>query len=106
MRPSPGTRYNQRMNAPTTPLLPQTSLNIAPFARRRAALLAHMRAHGGGIALIPTAPERARNRDTHFSYRHDSYFYYLSGFTEPEAWLLLIASGRDASERDRARCGA
>ena len=44
-----------------------------------------------GIAIIPTAPEVARNADTHYGYRHDSYFYYLTGFTEPEAVLVLVA---------------
>jgi Xaa-Pro aminopeptidase len=32
-----------------------------------------------------------RNADSHYAYRHDSYFYYLTGFTEPEAVLVLIA---------------
>jgi Xaa-Pro aminopeptidase len=44
-----------------------------------------------GIAVVPTAPERTRNRDAHFPYRFDSYFYYLTGFREPEAVLVLIA---------------
>lgn len=48
----------------------------------------------GGIAIIPTAPERQRNRDSDFLYRHDSYFYYLTGFTEPNAWLVLTSEGR------------
>ena len=46
-----------------------------------------------GIAIIPTAPERPRNRDTDFIYRHDSYFYYLTGFTEPGAVLVLTGEG-------------
>ena len=49
------------------------------------------RARGGGLALVPTAPEVARNRDSLFAYRHDSYFYYLSGFAEPEAVIALVA---------------
>lgn len=44
-----------------------------------------------GIAVIPTAPEAVRNGDAHYDYRHDSHFYYLSGFTEPEAVLVLLA---------------
>ena len=48
-------------------------------------------AMGEGVAVIPTAPERVRNRDTHFPYRFDSHFYYLSGFAEPEAVLVLVA---------------
>jgi len=47
-----------------------------------------------GIAIIPTAPERQRNRDSDFLFRHDSYFYYLTGFSEPNAWLVLSGDGR------------
>ncbi len=61
------------------------------YAQRRAALAQHL--GPGAIALIPTAPERARNRDSDFLYRHDSYFYYLTGFTEPQAWLVLTGDG-------------
>jgi len=27
-------------------------------------------------------------------FRHDSYFYYLTGFTEPNAWLVLTSDGQ------------
>jgi Xaa-Pro aminopeptidase len=42
------------------------------------------------IAILPTAPQRVRNRDIHFFYRPDSDFYYLTGFAEPEALLVFI----------------
>jgi len=58
------------------------------YSQRRARLLEKMQR---GIAVIPTADEVARNGDTHYAYRHDSSFYYLSGFAEPEAVLVLIA---------------
>ena len=58
------------------------------FAARRATLAGHMKR---GLAVIPTAPERTRNRDAHYPYRFDSYFYYLTGFTEPDAVLVVIA---------------
>ncbi|ABM35119.1 aminopeptidase P N-terminal domain-containing protein [Paracidovorax citrulli] len=61
-------------------------------ARRRAHLASQL--GEGGIAIVPTAPEHLRNRDTDYLYRHDSYFYYLTGFTEPQAWLVLTAEGR------------
>jgi len=62
------------------------------YRARRDALLRSMREHtGGGVALIPTAPEVAHNRDSFYPYRHDSYFYYLSGFPEPEAVIALVA---------------
>ena len=67
-----------------------------PYAQRRARAAAEMTRLGGpgGIAIIPTAPERPRNRDTDFLYRHDSYFYYLTGFAEPNAWLVLTGDGK------------
>jgi Xaa-Pro aminopeptidase len=65
--------------------------DIAPYANRRQRLA---EAIGAGVAVVPTAPERLRNRDTHFPYRFDSHFYYLSGFAEPEAALVLTAQGK------------
>ncbi|HCN88465.1 MAG TPA: Xaa-Pro aminopeptidase, partial [Oxalobacteraceae bacterium] len=59
------------------------------YVARRAALIAQLQAKGGGVAIIPTAPEVRRNSDSDYPYRHDSYFYYLSGFTEPEAVIVL-----------------
>ena len=44
---------------------------------------------GGGVAVISTAPELARNRDSEFPYRHDSDFFYLTGFEEPGATLVM-----------------
>jgi Xaa-Pro aminopeptidase len=46
---------------------------------------------GHGIAIIPTASEVIRNRDSHYPYRFDSYFYYLTGFKEPESVVVLVA---------------
>ncbi|MDB5812717.1 MAG: pepP [Betaproteobacteria bacterium] len=50
-----------------------------------------------GIAIVPTAPERTRNRDSHYPYRFDSYFFYLTGFVEPNAVLVLIAGAQPRS---------
>src|SRR3954470_515453 len=63
-------------------------IDTRPFAQRRQALMKRM---GSGLAIIPTAPERLRNRDSDYLYRFDSYFYYLSAFPEPEAVLILVA---------------
>ena len=68
------------------------SPNNTPYAQRRARLAFLL--GEGGIAIVPTAPERPRNRDSDFLYRHDSYFYYLTGFTEPGACLVLTHDGR------------
>ena len=61
---------------------------IKHYQQRRARLIESMRQ---GVAIIPTAPESVRNRDSHYPYRFDSYFYYLTGFIEPESLLVLVA---------------
>ena len=61
---------------------------------RRARLAQAMQ---GGVAVLPTAPERVRNRDTHYPYRYDSYFYYLSGFPEPDAVLVIVDGAQPRS---------
>ncbi len=64
-----------------------------PFRTRRAALAATLAAHGGGIAIVPTAPTRQRNGDNDHPYRHGSDFHHLTGFAEPDAWLAIDAAG-------------
>ena len=61
------------------------------YTQRRATLAAQLGPRG--IAIIPTALEQPRNRDSDFLYRHDSYFYYLTGFTEPKGWLVVTGDG-------------
>ena len=63
-------------------------------AGRRARLAAAL---GDGIAIVATAPEVPRNRDTHYPYRHDSYFYWLTGFAEPEAVVVLVGGAEPQS---------
>ncbi|MEI2421655.1 aminopeptidase P N-terminal domain-containing protein, partial [Arthrospira platensis SPKY2] len=63
-------------------------MNTREFARRRKQL---MRMIGrGGIAILPAAPTRIRNRDVEHPYRQDSDFHYLTGFPEPEAVAVLV----------------
>ena len=76
--------------------------HIAPHLRRRARLAQQI---GKGVAIVPTAPERTRNRDAHYPYRYDSYFYHLTGFTEPEAVLVIVAgAGLDSKPRNLLFC--
>ena len=75
--------YNSRMTQPEI-----ASGIPAVYGERRARLAQLMQR---GVAVVPTAPEQARNRDSHYPYRYDSYFYYLTGFPEPEAVLVLVA---------------
>jgi Xaa-Pro aminopeptidase len=44
------------------------------------------------IAIISSARETTRSNDTHYRFRQDSDFYYLTGFEEPEA-IAVIAPG-------------
>ncbi len=65
------------------------------FIRRRKQLMRMM--GRDSVAIIPTAPERTRNRDVEFPFRADSDFYYLTGFPEPEA-VAVLAPGRKHGE--------
>jgi len=49
------------------------TFNAQEFRARRDKLIQRM---GEGVAIIPTAPEAIRNRDSHYPFRFDSYFYY------------------------------
>ena len=69
------------------------------YQQRRIALAKQISSKtGGGITVISTAPELARNRDSEFPYRHDSDFYYLCGFEEPGATLVLKVAASGALE--------
>lgn len=68
--------------------------NLKEFQQRRSQLLQKM---GAGVAIISTAPEIIRNRDSYYPYRFDSAFYYLTGFKEPESVLVLVAGSEPKS---------
>lgn len=72
------------------------------FAARRARLCSQMQP--GSVAILPTAAEVQRNSDTDYPYRHDSYFYYLSGFTEPESMLAIVSASADTPARSILFC--
>ncbi|MEA9745520.1 aminopeptidase P N-terminal domain-containing protein [Xanthomonas campestris pv. raphani] len=65
-----------------------TGIGAAEYARRRKQLM--QMAGEQAILILPAAPERVRSHDTHYQYRQDSDFWYLSGFPEPEAVLVLV----------------
>jgi Xaa-Pro aminopeptidase len=75
---------------------------MSVYAARRARLAAQMQP--GAVAVLPTAPEVARNGDSDYPYRHDSYFYYLTGFTEPESVLVMVAASGDTPDRSILFC--
>jgi len=65
------------------------------YRQRRQQLIEQMEANS--IAIVPTAVETVRNRDVEHPFRQDSDFYYLSGFAEANACLVLIP-GREQGE--------
>ncbi len=70
-------------------------MNIKEFEKRRSQL---MRMVGpGGVVILPSAPIRTRTRDIEYGYRQDSDFYYMTGFPEPEA-VVVLAPGRASGE--------
>lgn len=64
------------------------AIGAAEFARRRKQLM--RMADEDAILILPAAPERIRSKDSTYPYRQDSDFWYLTGFGEPEAVLVLV----------------
>ncbi|MGZ5061343.1 MAG: Xaa-Pro aminopeptidase [Usitatibacter sp.] len=65
----------------------ENPVQVKQFRKRRARLAKNL---AKGVVVVPTAPERSRNADSHYDYRWDSGFYYLTGFREPEAVVVMI----------------
>lgn len=63
-------------------------MNIKEFARRRKRLMQMM--DKDSVAILPAVPIRMRNRDVEYQYRPDSDFFYLTGFPEPEAVMVIV----------------
>jgi Xaa-Pro aminopeptidase len=76
------------------------------FKERRARFMAEI---GAAVAILPSAPVATRSNDVEFVYRQDNDFYYLTGFTEPEAVALFAPGHKDGEfvmfvrPRDRER---
>lgn len=68
-------------------------IKMMEYAKRRQSVMQKIGADGA--LIIPAAPEYIRNGDTHYPYRQNSHFYYLTGFTEPEAVMVLLPKRRD-----------
>ncbi|MDB5985479.1 MAG: Xaa-Pro aminopeptidase [Nevskia sp.] len=80
---------------------------LAEYQARRTRLLQTIGAEG--IAIVPAAREVIRNRDSHYKFRQDSDFLYLTGFNEPDS-VVVLAPGRKEGAfllftrpRDKAR---
>lgn len=80
---------------PTPKNIDMPGITRKEFARRRRNLMEHMEADS--IAIVPSASLVCRSRDTDYKFRQDSDFYYLTGFNEPDAVLVLVP-GREHGE--------
>jgi Xaa-Pro aminopeptidase len=63
----------------------------AEFAQRRQQLMEKI---GAGVAIFCSAPSAVHHRDVTHVYRQDSDFYYLTGFSEPDA-IAVIAPNHE-----------
>jgi len=72
------------------------SLPLSEYQQRRQQLLAKL--PPCSAVLLPAAKLRYRNRDTEYAFRQSSDFLYLSGFSEPDALLLLLKHANAETE--------
>jgi len=80
-----------------TPSTTTTDTILPLFRQRRENVIKAMHAAGIDAAIVRAAPRQTRSRDTDYPYRQNSYFYYLTGLTEPDAALLLTTHSSPAS---------
>src|SRR5882724_4306147 len=71
-----------------------TSEDLATFIERRRRFV---EAIGDGMAIVPAAPETARNSDVSHPFRQHSDFFFLTGFDEPDA--VAVFNPAHAKER-------
>lgn len=72
--------------------LTQPAFSPATYLARRERLARWMLSQGGGIAIVPTGSPPLRSGHTPYPFRFDSQFFYLTGFTEPQAWLAMVVT--------------
>ncbi|HIJ34289.1 MAG TPA: Xaa-Pro aminopeptidase, partial [Gammaproteobacteria bacterium] len=67
-------------------------MSLKSFARHRAAFFRQMEKRS--IAILPAVPHAVRNRDVEYPYHPESDFFYLTGFSEPNAIVVLKREGQ------------
>ena len=70
--------------------------SLQTYRLRRERLANWMQTQGSGVAIIPTGHPPLRSDHTPYPFRFDSQFYYLTGFTEPQAWLIMIETASES----------
>jgi Xaa-Pro aminopeptidase len=74
---------------------------LAPFKARRKQLATQLKS---GVVVLSTAREHVRNGDATFTHRFDSDFFYLTGFKEPEAVLVIVIGNKKQPTREILFC--
>lgn len=67
---------------------PMSQLPLSDYPKHRAAFMAKM--PNNSIALFPAASELTRSNDTEYAFCQNKNFFYLTGFNEPDALLVLL----------------
>jgi Xaa-Pro aminopeptidase len=81
-------------------LVKNTLLPLAEFIARRAKLFTLMPENS--IAIFSAAEEVTRSNDTEYAFCQDKNFYYLTGYNEPDAILVLIKSDNESIGSDQS----
>lgn len=68
-------------------------IKMSEFARRRKELM--QKIGSDGIVILNAAPSVLRNNYHEYPYRQNSDFYYLTGFKEPEAVMVLAPKRKE-----------
>jgi Xaa-Pro aminopeptidase len=66
-------------------VVPDPASPDSPYRARRERFLEQI---GAGVAVICSAPELVKSRDTEINYRQNSELFYLTGFPEPAVAVL------------------
>ncbi len=76
--------------------VPTLGIKMQEYANRRQTLL--KRIPPFSIVILPAGEQKFRNADASYLFRQQSHFYYLTGFCEPEALLILLKEQEGNSE--------
>ena len=67
-------------------------IKMTEYAKRRKTLMQKVGPHG--VVILPSATEVIRTGDAYYPFRQSSDFYYLTGFDEPDAVLVLLPGNK------------
>ena len=75
--------------------------NYEKFKKRRITLRKNLQQIAAGkpfTAILYSGDETKRNGDVSYPFRCNSNFFYLTGFNEPNAWMIIFSDGKRLNE--------